>query len=502
MPDVLKIFGPPGTGKTTRLLDVMEQELASGLPPERLAYLTFTVAARREARHRALTRFGYPPERLKWIRTLHSAAYEVLGMTAGRLVTEYTGLEDFAKQYGYELTSRGAFTDDGLPMFGNNVGDKLMAFDHRRRHLLWTLAQSYKAMEDDTLNRWELERFTSAYVAWKEKEGRLDFTDLLERIDERVILPCDVVIVDEAQDLSRLQWRAFWTFAGAAHRIYIAGDDDQAIYEWAGASPDALLAQDGRVEVLPHSYRLPRTVWALAQKIVAPIRHRQQKTWTPRDAEGETRHVRYVDNVSLETGSILALYRNHKYAHQFEEFLRAEGETFVRGSGHSSVPPADADAIITWTRLARGHDVSTQDLEGVLGRASPHRISTAQRAAMRACDVKSWNAVSLGRYWPSEMFKAPWWHVLDHLQPTAMYLRRVIQKHGAAGLIASPRIRLSTIHGAKGAEADHVLLLKDISKMARRTFDITPDVERRVWYVAVTRAKNTLTLIGDDNPIV
>lgn len=60
--------------------------------------------------------------------------------------------------------------------------------------------------------------------------------------------------------------------------------------------------------------------------------------------------------------------------------------------------------------------------------------------------------------------------------------------------LSKPRIRLSTIHGSKGGEADHVVLLPD---MARRTYNEMldrPEDEARVWYVGVTRSKRKLTV--------
>lgn len=95
--DVTKIFGPPGTGKTTRLLEIMERELAAGIPPERLAYLTFTVAARREAKQRAVERFGFTYEQLTWFRTLHSAAYRVLGINERQMLSA-DDLQNFARE--------------------------------------------------------------------------------------------------------------------------------------------------------------------------------------------------------------------------------------------------------------------------------------------------------------------------------------------------------------------------------------------------------------------
>tara|TARA_Y100000022_G_C13128255_1_gene319146 strand:- start:54 stop:674 length:621 start_codon:yes stop_codon:yes gene_type:complete len=63
----------------------------------------------------------------------------------------------------------------------------------------------------------------------------------------------------------------------------------------------------------------------------------------------------------------------------------------------------------------------------------------------------------------------------------------------------TPRIILSTIHGAKGGEADNVLILPDITKSAMDNNDVDPDELHRLFYVAVTRAKKSLHILEPRN---
>jgi DNA helicase-2/ATP-dependent DNA helicase PcrA len=59
-----------------------------------------------------------------------------------------------------------------------------------------------------------------------------------------------------------------------------------------------------------------------------------------------------------------------------------------------------------------------------------------------------------------------------------------------------PRVRLSTIHSAKGGEADHVVLMTEMAERSFQEMKINPDDERRVWYVGVTRARERLTVVA------
>ena len=65
---------------------------------------------------------------------------------------------------------------------------------------------------------------------------RLDFTDMVHKfITDGLVIPFKVLMVDEAQDLTPLQWDMVVKMSEGVERVYIAGDDDQAIYEWNGA---------------------------------------------------------------------------------------------------------------------------------------------------------------------------------------------------------------------------------------------------------------------------
>lgn len=499
MNNVTKIFGPPGTGKTTTLLDLLERTLADGIPPERVAYMTFTTKARREAVTRTMERFGFTDEQLPYFRTLHSIAYRELGVS-GPMMVHHGELREFSELIGMDMTGPSRATESGLTMTNGNLrGDRFLTFDHLRRHRAQNVETAYRGWrEDETI--FMTRHFCATYEKWKTDEGLLDFTDLLTRIEDP--LPVDVVFVDEAQDLSSLQWRTLEKLAADADRVYVAGDDDQAIFAWAGAEPEELLTLQGEVEILGQSYRVPTVVHELAGKMVSRIRRRQPKKWKPRDETGEIRWLMSQENVDYEReGSYLVLYRNHYLGQDIEARLRSEGVPF----GHAQRPTvggAWSHPIVLWERLRKSEALAPAQLHEVyeamtLGRG----IDTDARVKLERCEREEIN-LDTAREELGLRTDAPWFEALDKIPDDEVaYIRRVVRHHGAKALTDAPKVHLSTIHAAKGGQADNVVLLTDLSRVIMREIQRDPDHERRVFYVGLTRTISTLQLVGFNNPL-
>ena len=123
----------------------------------------------------------------------------------------------------------------------------------------------------------------------------LDFTDLIETsLRDFKIAPGfpRVLVIDEAQDLSRLQFKLVTQWSRHTEYALIAADDDQTIFSFAGADPAVLLEGDDEASsthVLSQSYRVPRAIHTLSQAWIQRVSLRKAKDYKPRDADGQVR---------------------------------------------------------------------------------------------------------------------------------------------------------------------------------------------------------------------
>ena len=107
------ILGPPGTGKTTNLINKVAHLLDQGVEPERIAYVSFTRKAAQEAMERARERFNLPRSSFPYFRTLHSLAYHELGLSQSD-VMQYNNWKELEDITGRNMAPDN-FTDGVTP---------------------------------------------------------------------------------------------------------------------------------------------------------------------------------------------------------------------------------------------------------------------------------------------------------------------------------------------------------------------------------------------------
>jgi len=485
--NIEKVFGPPGSGKTTYLLGVVDKELAEGVPSNQIGYFSFTRKASHEARDRAVKRFPHlnPKTDFPYFRTLHSLAFQALGIKA-EYIMQPSNFKEFAAQAGISVGI--SSEEDGVSKADNPILNEIDLARIRGKDL----RQHYNESKLDI--EWHHFEFVDrTYRHYKSSRDLLDFTDLLEMIvSQTELLPSlEVVIIDEAQDLSRLQWQLVEALAAKAQRVFIAGDDDQAVFTWAGADVNSFLSFNGKIKVLEQSYRVPSSVHRLAGSIVKRIRHRQEKQWRPREFEGSVSTYYRFEDVPVLTGEWLVLGSTNYLLDPIGAWLKSLGVLYER-SGIPSVSPAIVRSVINWERLRKGQAIPGEEVKEIYRYLDSDNVTRGYRIFKGELD----QLYTSERLMDSFGLKhTPIWHeAMGKLAHDKRDYLISILRHGGK-LSNSASIKLSTIHGAKGGEADNVLLLMDLSPKFMKDAQRNSDDIHRMFYVGVTRARQSLHLV-------
>lgn len=482
------ILGPPGTGKTERLLRLVEQYMAQGVRPDEIGFLTFTKKAAGEAKQRAVDKFNINENNLIYFRTIHSLAFRQLSLSKVQ-VMQRDHYHELGNILGIDI--RGSVNmDEGSTEYGMSIGDRLIFMEGLARAKMIPLREQWEQGVNEDIDWWELERVSKALKKYKENNGLLDFTDMLELFYRQGHIPkLKVLFIDEAQDLSKLQWLAVNNVIAQAGQVFIAGDDDQCIFAWAGSDTEYFINLEGNVEVLDVSYRVPKLTQLMAHDIVSQIKHRRPKIWKSRAAEGNIMWHNDIDTVPLDQGEWLLLARNGYMLKSFEDHCMTNGFSFD-GKRFSPLNSSSLTSIRYWEQLRKGEELTPDQVRKVNNYLSP------ELKLLNLARLNDFGKLNMG------LLKAQFglrteviWHeALGKISPYEREYFIAARRRGET-LVNKPRIRISTIHGAKGGEADNVLLMTDL---APRTFDemqTDMDNELRVFYVGVTRAKKSLHLL-------
>ena len=204
------IFGPPGTGKTTRLINIVRDELDRGTAPDRIAFMSFSKKAAEEARERAAQSLGIDDQQMIWFRTLHSFAFNVLGMNSQNVLKghDYNKIGDLL---GLPMQSTASLKSDEGVLFspGQALGDQYHSIIQLARVTGNSLEDQFnKEWGNNRLHYQQLKLVDQVITDYKKQTDKIDFVDMIERFVVRGDCPLfDVLIIDEAQDLVPLQWR-------------------------------------------------------------------------------------------------------------------------------------------------------------------------------------------------------------------------------------------------------------------------------------------------------
>ena len=513
------IIGPPGTGKTTYLKNKVDAIIKDGKAhPKQIGYFSFTVKAAEEIRNRVTNKEWSEAELKKmfpYFCTLHSLAYKCLRLEAHEIMDEldYTELSDMTGRKFVNKMKKGNGIDISMPTAQSHYQDVINLAYAKYPHDNDRLQKVFREVKlSDYGARNTILQMDKDLTNFKRDRHKLEYVDYFNSFLETKNPPIlKYLFIDEAQDLSAHQWMVVDMIQQVSKPVetFIAGDDDQAIFRWAGADIEHFIAmaKDKNNTVIPltQSYRVPKSVHNLATKMAQSISNRIDKQYDPRDDEGERKVLNFRPlNKSLSEGEWLILCRTHEIVKQVCESLDRYGWLY-KCYGKSIVNEKIIEAIVAWTDLQKGKKVSGARIDTVYSFMDSTRIKRGH-GTFKGSHTELYtidnliHSFGLRENIGGDLFTKTlyWYDVLNAkgIRKRIRYLRAVMRD--GHKLDDKPRIEVSTIHASKGGERDNVMLLTDLSYGPYKSSKDTQqgrDDELRVFYVGATRAKKKLVIV-------
>lgn len=493
------ILGPPGTGKTQTNSNKIRDCLEQGISPDRIACVSFTRKAAQESRQRVCKDWGIDERDMPYFQTLHSMAFRAGGYSTDEVIGA-KDMDEVGDAVGIPFGKKNrSDIESDFDTLGVAKGDFYMSQYHLCRSKGLTLEEMHRQLADYQVDWCELKRLISAYEDYKSVRKKIDFTDMIDNFIKSNDGPnIEALFVDEAQDLSTLQWSMVNVLREKPRIQVFTGDDDQAIMGFQGADVEAFLNATEKKTVLEQSYRLPRSVWQEAQNIVCRIEGRAPKTWRPKDEEGLVQFHQNIWDVPLDAGEWCIMARTNRIASQYAQVLREEGWVYSR-NGHPSIPAKTYEALDDWEKWSRGEPLTPSKLRNVytfmnMGEGYSRGFGP-RSSALTGLEAEAEISMSEATDKMGLLLDGSvrWHRALGKIDlETKNYVLNALKRKDN---VRNPRIKVSTIHSMKGGEADNILVVPDLSYAAHKEYQTNPATEHRVFYVAVTRAKQALHIM-------
>lgn len=568
------LLAVPGSGKTTVLITRLGYMTeVCGIAPESILTMTYTVAATQEMRARFAARFGEAEAARMEFRTINGVAARIIAL--------------YSRMYGRtppDLLQSESETTPLLLQLWQSINHEYAAestLKELRTAITYIKNMCLTGAELDELET-DLENLPELYRAYQQAlkaRHKMDYDDQLcfalqilnaapavaAAFRKRYRYFC----VDESQDTSRVQHEIIRVLAQQSGNLFMVGDEDQSIYGFRAAYPQALMDFEktypgARVLLMEENYRSREPILAAANRFVARNRYRRPKTIAPTQGAGEPIRVVEVRRRADQLAFLFAeaqhcevetavLFRNHESALPIIDLCERRGvpygckaveqtfftnkivrdvadifalaarpddaDTFLRCYFKFGVPVTRAQALYAagqarqhgqgcWTALINEDSIRPRT------RAAMAEVAAelARLPRMAADDAVRFltDQLGYGKYLDKNGMDRAKLAVLEMLgaqEPTPRRLlrrlaelRTIVQEH-----VTPPgcKFLLSTIHSAKGLEYDRVILLDVLDgilptkpELCCRTSAETRQYEedRRLFYVAMTRARQELVL--------
>ena len=344
------LLAVPGSGKTTVLVARLGYlRYVRGVPPERILTMTYTVAAAGDMRRRFAALFGEQESRLLEFRTINGVCSRIIrlyertmGRTAFRLMEDGGQKSALLGELFRGLT--GEFASE------STLKSLETALTYAKNQML-----RGEQLEEVKVEGVDFPAFYRAYGRALRERELMDYDDqmvyalqilrqypqILQKVQARYSYFC----VDEAQDTSKIQHEIIRLLAGRSRNLFLVGDEDQSIYGFRAAWPEALLAFEqnwpgAKVLLMETNYRSTGAIVARADAFIRGNRDRRDKHMRTDNREGHPirrvvlsdygRQARYLLQAAKNCRTSTAvLYRNNDSVLPLMDLLEREGVPYA-----------------------------------------------------------------------------------------------------------------------------------------------------------------------------
>ena len=551
----VKLNGPPGTGKTTQLLERLTSLFDEGYTPNDVVFVTYRKEMASEFLRRLHERGYIEQEEAEEPWEHDTRHFGTLHGVCNRLVSDAEVVEDkhrrqfMYEEYNAKFDGRGREWDDN-PSRRDPIGTLLFdAYEwcvENKQHS-FPMAPNYAEIRDQAISPPSFAEFDEAWTEYKEtggEDGELlrDFAGMLRGVDEGSHRPPgSILIVDEYHDMTPIMASICEAWMGSFDTVIVGGDPLQAIYSYKGADPAFFTELDLPEVLLDRTYRVPSRIWEYAQGVI----DHDTPDIEPDSEGGEVRAVRGSPPRVVEKyadSSVMFLARTQSQLHEIAQSLKQEGIIFrtqqgIGGWNHSTTllslhnalqkvrgvkPAKHVNPNTGQTGMARYQDedladsvrlpanVTLTDTEAQkLVRYTPASYFGETKKSIRASiearsrvegdkltewvDPSFWGDMTAGEDAVENLLS------YDAKETLRLALERNDRPYPSIGAANVPDVL--TIHAAKGKEADVGALYDGIPGAVQENIRRDPverRAESRVWYVACTRAAEELLVFRDE----
>lgn len=506
MTTVIKVLGPPGTGKTTFLLSTF-RECLSHTCIERMGYFSFSKQAAYEALHRAEKHIELTGTDRLTFSTLHSFVYRLLDLKREDVFNN-THERVFSKRMGLKRQ-----WDNEQGVFSVTKDDRIAAIAKYAAVTCTPVEEVWKAFAF-TIPWLEVQRYVDGLNEYKKAYHLYDFNDMiLQAMHANNIPDFDYLFIDECQDTSKIQWDFIkQKLMPKTKVLYLVGDDDQTIFNFAGAnSKEFIEFPCDEMICLDQSYRVPQKIQTIADRVISRVDHRIPKNWKPRvEKPEEADSVKFASSllhmkeIMRSGGNWLVLARDNYILGGARKVLRQAGiyyaerkKSYGTRTAETWDPALPEDvfrAAYTYWTFKR---VGFADVKGFINMLKYmnkseyiERIQDEVVIDENNCPDEIQHLIQTESAFNALVNVKP--NDLNYLW--ALHMNNEISEKF---ITREPRVKLATIHAVKGSECDNVILLTDVSPQSFLGLN-TPErysEELRIIYVALTRARKCLWII-------